>query len=825
MKTLWQNLRYTLRVLGRSPGFVAVAVFSLALGIGANTAIFTLINALVLRDLPVWQPERLVKLSAVRPDGKVPFSYPMFREVERGQQVFTGMIGYGNAGMFNVEVNGVLGQNSGVSVTGNCYSVLGVTPLVGRLLTSADSDPASGTTSHVVVIGYDFWQRRFGGALHVVGKQIRIEGHPFTIVGVTPRWFVGMTTGEPPDITIPVTAYPPLVAGNEFTLDNRSLLWVFPVGRLKDGVTISQAQAQLQSFWPGVLLATASTETPGLRRQTFLSMDLEVSSAAKGISADLRDQFARQLYLLAAIVGLILFVACVNLANLMLARAAARSHEMSVRVALGASRWSLAGQVLTESLALSLTGALLGLAFAYWGSHLLLLLIAQGVSVPVSLDLSPDPRVLLVTMAVAILTGVLFGLAPAWHSSREDPAWVLQQSTRSVSGGAGKLGKALIIGQVALSLILLITAGLFVSSFQRLRSVNLGFQRATLLEIGLYPVPGGYEKLDMSSYHKSLIDRVSSVPGVLSVSFSTGTIPSSDTWHEAVSPMAIDPSTTNHLIAYAAEVSPGFFKTLGVPLLQGREFLQSDDEQHPHSAIVNASLARRLFPKGDAVGQFVRFGFMPSYQNVEIVGVINDARIFNLQNASTPVIIFSTMQYPSAWGNLIVRTRESPELLTKSIGQAIESLGHEYPLWTRTVAQVISQEHVQERVTAMLSGFFAALALLLASIGLYGLMAYAVTRRTREIGIRIALGAQRESVLWLILRETLVLGLLGAAFGIPSALAATRLIASMLFGISPRDVPTIAGVSFLLLLVALIAGYLPARRASAIDPIVALRTE
>jgi predicted permease len=577
MKTLWQNLRYTLRVLGRSPGFVAVAVFSLALGIGANTAIFTLINALVLRDLPVWQPERLVKLSAVRPDGKVPFSYPMFREVERGQQVFTGMIGYGNAGMFNVEVNGVLGQNSGVSVTGNCYSVLGVTPLVGRLLTSADSDPASGTTSHVVVIGYDFWQRRFGGALHVVGKQIRIEGHPFTIVGVTPRWFVGMTTGEPPDITIPVTAYPPLVAGNEFTLDNRSLLWVFPVGRLKDGVTISQAQAQLQSFWPGVLLATASTETPGLRRQTFLSMDLEVSSAAKGISADLRDQFARQLYLLAAIVGLILFVACVNLANLMLARAAARSHEMSVRVALGASRWSLAGQVLTESLALSLTGALLGLAFAYWGSHLLLLLIAQGVSVPVSLDLSPDPRVLLVTMAVAILTGVLFGLAPAWHSSREDPAWVLQQSTRSVSGGAGKLGKALIIGQVALSLILLITAGLFVSSFQRLRSVNLGFQRATLLEIGLYPVPGGYEKLDMSSYHKSLIDRVSSVPGVLSVSFSTGTIPSSDTWHEAVSPMAIDPSTTNHLIAYAAEVSPGFFKTLGVPLLQGREFLQSDD--------------------------------------------------------------------------------------------------------------------------------------------------------------------------------------------------------------------------------------------------------
>jgi putative ABC transport system permease protein len=825
MKALWKNLRYTLRVLGKSLGFLAVAVFSLALGIGANTAIFTLINALILRDLPVRQPGRLVKLTAIRPDGKVPFSYPMFREVERGQRVFTGIIGFGTAGIFNVEVNGVLSQNSGFGVTGNCYSELGVTPLLGRLLTPDDSNPSSGTTSQVVVIGYDFWQRRFAGVPDVVGKQIRIEGHPFTIVGVTERWFVGMTTGEPPDITIPITAYPPLVGGNKFTLDNRSLLWVFAVGRLKDGLTISQAQAQLQSFWPGVLLATASTETPGLRRQTFLSMGLDVSSASKGISEGLRDQFARPLYVLAGIVALILLVACVNLANLMLARAAARSHERSVRVALGASRWSLAGQVLMESLVLSLTGALLGLAFAYWGSHLLLLLMTQEVSVPVSLDLSPDPRVLLVTMAVAILTGILFGLVPAWHCSREDPGLELQQSTRSVSGRAGKLGKALIIAQVALSLILLVGAGLFLRSFQSLRSVNLGFPRERLLEISLNPVPGGYEKLDVSNYHKSLLDRVSRTPGVLSASFSTGTIPSSDTWHDAISPMAVDPANADHLITYATEVSPGFFQTLGVPFLQGRDFLPSDDEQHPHIAIVNASLAHSLFPHGDAVGKFVRFGFMPGYQNLEIVGTVSDTRIFNLQNASVPVIFFSTLQYPSGWGNLIVRTGESPESLTNVIGQEIESLGREYPLRTRTVAQVISHEHVQERVTAMLSGFFAALALLLASIGLYGLMAYAVTRRTREIGIRIALGAQRKNVLWLILQETLALTVLGIAIGIPSALVPTRLIAGMLFGVSPGDVPTIVGVSLLLVVVALFAGYLPARRASTIDPIVALRSE
>src|SRR5580658_5306514 len=374
MGSLWQTFRYTLRTLIKSPVFTTVAILSLALGIGANTAIFTLINALLLRDLPVRQPERLVQLIAVRTEGKVPFSYPMFREVERGQHVFTELVAWGAAGMLNVEVNGMLAQNHVVTATGNCYSELGVSPLIGRLLTPENSNPSSGTSSQVAVLGYQFWQNRFGGASDVVGKQIRIEGHPFTIIGVTRRWFAGMTTGEPPDITIPVIAYPQLADGNNFTLESRSILWLSVIGRLKDGVTIDQARAQLQSFWPDVLLATASTETPGPRRQRFLSMGLEVTSAAKGFASGLRFKFARPLYVLAGIVGLILLVACVNLANLMLARAAARNHEMSVRVAIGASRASLIRQVLTESLALSLVGALLGLAFAFWGSRLLLLM-------------------------------------------------------------------------------------------------------------------------------------------------------------------------------------------------------------------------------------------------------------------------------------------------------------------------------------------------------------------------------------------------------------------------------------------------------------------
>jgi predicted permease len=824
MGTLWQTLRYTFRVLAKSPVFTTVAILSLALGIGANTAIFTLINALLLRDLPVRQPERLVYLSSIRQGSKITFSYPMFREVERGQRVFSGMIGWGGNWMPNVEANGVLSQDRVLSVTGNCYSELGASPLLGRLLGPEDENLSGGANSQVAVIGYEYWQRRFGGAPDVIGKQIRIEGHPFTIIGATRKWFTGLTTGEPPDITVPLTAMP-LIQTGEFDLESRSILWLHPIGRLKDGVTIEQARAQLQSFWPDVLLAAASTQTPGLRRQTFLSMGLDVSSAARGMSTDLRDQFTRPLCVLAGIVGLILFVACVNLASLMLARAAARSHEMSVRVAIGASRVALVRQVLAESLVLSFAGALLSLAFAYWGSRLLVLLMTEGNAVPVSLNLSPDPRVLSLTISVAILTGILFGLAPAWRASREDPAAGLQQSTRSLSSGTGKLNKSLIITQVALSLVLLLGAGLFVRSFARLRSLDLGFQKESVLEITLYPRPGGYQNIDLNSYHKQLLARISGLPGVASVSFGDATIPSPQAWHDTVSPMTADSNTGSRLMANAASVSPGFFRTLGIPLLRGRDFVEADDQHHPHLAIVNSNLAERLFPNGDAIGKRIRFGFMPDYENIEIVGIARNARIFDIRDATTPVIFLSSLQYPSEQGGLLVRTKESPEAIEKTISREVESLGHEYVLLTRTVAQTINAELVQERVTAVLSAFFAALALLLASIGLYGLMSYTVTRRTREIGIRVAVGAQRQNVLWLVLRETLTLALLGITIGIPSAIAATNLIAKMLFGLSPSDLPTITAVSLLLLLVALFAGYLPARRASTIDPIVALRTE
>ena len=748
----------------------------------------------------------------------------MLRELERHQRVFTGVVGWGGGDMWNVEANGVLSREHVMSLTGNAYSELGITPLLGRLFVPADSDPV--TAAQVAVLGYDFWQRRFAGSPDVVGQSIRIEGHPFTIVGVTRKWFAGMTPGQPHDVTVPITAIPILTEGNEFQLENPSLLWLFLTARLKPGVTVPHARDHLLSVWPDILRAPASTDTPGPRRDRFLSTGLAVTPAAKGFSTGLRFNFVRPLYILAAIVGLILLLACVNLANLMLSRAAARSHELSVRVAIGASPWSLAQQVFIESLILSLTGAALGLVFANWGSHLLVYLMTRNNEVPVSFDLAPDARVLALTIGVAVLTAVLFALAPARRASRQDPAAVLQQGSRALSGGPGQLSRALMVTQVALSMVLLLGAGLLVSSFAKLRNLDFTFPKDRVLQIALYPRPGGYQNLNIHAYHQQLLERVAALPGVTSVAFSVISFPEPQAWHDAVMPAAADPSAAPRVNANAVGVSAGFFSTLNLPLLQGRAFDNADDEHHPKVAIISQSLADRLFPAGDALGKLIHFSVFPDYRNLQIVGIASDARLVNLRDPSSPVLYLSAAQYQGGqWGYLIVRTAAPLETISPVISRAIDSVGHEYAYSTKTVAEVASYELTEERVTALLSAFFAALALLLASIGLYGLMSYAVTRRTREMGIRVALGAQRKNVLWIVLRETLLLTVLGLAIGIPAALAACRFLSSLLFGLTSSDIPTIVAVSLLLLAVAAFAGYLPARRASSIDPLVALRSE
>lgn len=768
----------------------------------------------------MWQPERLVELSGVyRNSSKVPFSFPMFDELERRQRVFSGLFGWSGIAVSNVETNGTPSLADVRAVTGNYYSELGAIPLLGRLI--VPDDVRRNKASQVAVIGYEFWDRRFGQDPGVIGRAIRIEGRLFTIIGVTRRWFTGMTPGAPPDLTVPIGA------ARLHDLDSRSALWVLVTGRLNDGVTIEQARIQLQSFWPELLAATVPTQSPGQRRQSFLSMRLEVESAATGINRGLRSKFVQPLSLLMAMAGLILLVVCANLANLTLARAATRGYETSTRAALGASRSQIVRQLLIEPVLLSATGAILAVAFAHWGSQFLIGFMTQGTLVPVVLDLRPDWRVFSFIAFATAITGVLVGLAPAWQMSREEPASVLRRNERTLGRGTRTLGRALIVTQIALSLVLLQAAGLFLRTLESLRSFDPGFRKAGVLEVGLHPRPEGYKNLDINSYRRQLVERVASLPGVLSVAFSHLPVPAGEKgWSDAVSSIGADSNSRDNLLATLAVVSPDFFKTLGISFVSGRDFDWTDDEQHPRVAIIDSDLARLLPPSGTTTGQRIRFGVQPEFQDLEIVGVARKARLVDLRNANAPVVYVPFLQYPRFFhkGSLFLRANH-PVAVARSVENEIQSLGHEYSTGAHTLEQTSEQALLHERATAMLSSFFAAMALVLAGIGLFGLMSYTVTLRTRELGIRMALGSQRGAILRMIFRETLLLTLAGVAIGLPCALAATRFVAHMLFGLLPDDPVTLAVASITLLCVGAIAGYLPARRAMNMDPLVALRCE
>jgi predicted permease len=830
LETLWQDVRFGIRVLRKSPAFAAIAMLSLALAIGANATVFSLLDALLFRQLPVRQPGALVEVSALFPedDGEsAPLSLPMFREFSQRQQVFSGFFGWLGDGIVNVETNGSLSQADMWAVTGNLYSELGVSPFAGRLLSREDSGSDEAAPRPVAVLGYGFWKRHYGGDLSVLDKSIRIEGVPFSVVGIMRRGFTGLSIGSEPDVTIPLMASSLISPGEFKDRNDPKKLWISAAGRLRNGVTLEQARAQLEVLWPAVQSATRSPDFTPLEQQNFSAARLKVESIATGNEWFLRSHFTRPLYILMGVTGLILLIACANLASLTLARASARSQEITVRVALGASRARLVSQMFTESLLLSAAGAAVGILFAYYGSRGLVNFMMQDYLVPPALNINPDFRVIAFTSAVSILTGLLFGVAPAWRAARQDPAAFLKQNSRTLGSGTGSWGKLLVCSQVALSLALVMGASLFARSLARVRSIDLGFRTRNVSIVELFPIPNGYKDLHDDVYYPELIRRIASLPGVLSASFSNMRPGSIFGGKETVSAFPATEAKPDNFQAVYTVVSPEFFDTMGISLLEGRNITWNDNSHANSVAIISQNLAHRLFPSGNAIGREIQVGADRRKKDVLVVGLASNARLLDLYDPRALTIYVPLLQDSKTvrWGNLEVHTGANGAPLSAALRTEIESLGHEYPLRISTVSHEVDRTLLQERITAILSGFFGVLALVLAAIGLYGLMSYTVTRRTRELGIRAALGARRGEILQMVLRETLALSTLGVVIGVPCALVVTQFTAKQLYGLSAHDPATLVFVILLMLVITALAGYLPARRATRIDPMVALRHE
>jgi len=834
MRDVGQDLRLAVRAFAKAPAFCVVVVATLALGIGANTAIFSLMDQVLFRLLPVDRPDRLVVLDAPGPYSGMtsthsgtltPLSHPMFEGIRDDRTVFAGALAH-----YTVPVHLTVGQQTervaGDLVSGTFFEVLGLRAAAGRLLT-ADDDRVPGGHP-VVVLGHGFWSRRFARDPKVVGLTVLVNRHPMTVVGVAPSGFHGVEVGESRDLYVPLMMQRAVLPTWPRGIQEWRARFLTVVARLKDGVSLEEARAGADVLYRQLLREDAQhLETKSERfRTAFLEKRLALLPGARGTSG-LRDQSETPLLVLMGMVGLVLLIACLNVANLLLARASSRQREIAVRLALGASRRRLVRQLLVESVVLSLAGGVFGLVVAAWtGDALLGALPDEQARYAFSGE--PDLRVGLFAFALSLVTGVLFGLAPALQATRPALAPTLKSESGPVVGGTApfRFRKGLVVAQVALSLLLLVGAGLFTRSLVNLRALDPGFAPERLLAFSVDPSLSGYPLPRRLALLRQIQEEVAAEPGVRSVSLAGVALMTNNNSSSTVKVEGYEAKEEENMNPNFNGVGPGFFATLGIPLLAGRDFTEADGPDAPKVAVVNETFARYFFRGEDPIGRRFSLGRRED-EPITIVGLVRDGRAASLREEP---LRFVYEPYPQERDvgemTFYVRSALDPLALAPRLRAVVRRADATLPVNDlKTMGAQIRESLLVERMVAGLSAAFGLLATLLAAVGLYGVMSYAVSLRTREIGIRVALGAERRTVLLMVLREVAVLALLGVAIGLPSGYGLGRLVESQLFGLSARDPLTFTAATATLLLSALLAGYLPAARATRVDPMVALRYE
>ncbi|HEY2906684.1 MAG TPA: ABC transporter permease [Vicinamibacterales bacterium] len=824
-----QDFRLAVRALRSTPIVSAVAIVSLALGIGANTAMFSLVNSLLLRSLPVKEPRQLAILGDTSDPRAGNYTYAIWDEIRHRPQLFDGAFAWSST-RFNLSKGGQTEFIDGLWASGRMFETLGVPAILGRTLSDADDVRGGGRDGPVAVISYTYWQRRYDGDPRAIGQTIDIERVPFTIIGVTPPSFFGTEVGRTFDVTVPIGAEP-LIRGKETFLDGRSTWWLEIMARLKPGQSIDAAQAALRGVQSQIRAGALPTNWTQKDLNSFLIDPFTVQAAGTGDSS-LRQRYERPLMTLLFVVALVLLIACANIANLLMARATARRHELSVRLALGASKWRLARQLLVESLVMSLCGAVLGLLLAQWASRLLV----QQLSTPnnhVFLDIALDWRVLVFTMVVTVATALLFGTAPAFRASSAEPMEAIKEHGRS-GAGDNRIGLAngLVVAQVMLSLVLVVAAGLFVRTFSSLANLHLGFDRDRVLVTTVNAQRTDIPAAERLAVYERIRQSVAAAPGVAAAGVSVVTPVSGMSWNNRIEVSDGVTLPERQRLSFFNAITPGWLATFGTPVVAGRDVAAGDTKSAPHVILVNQAFARRFLNGANPIGHTVVVGAgsrTPS-PPMEIVGMVGDAVYRSLRDPVPPTMYVPLAQFddgprpaPASISVSVRSASESPALLTRTIADAIARVNPDLALTFRPLAVQVNASLTQERLVAMLAGFFGGLALLLAGLGLYGVTSYAVSRRRTEIGIRMALGAAPAGVVRLVLaRVTLLVGA-GIVAGSALSVWAARFVSTLLYGLQPRDPVTIVSAAVALAAVGALAGWLPAYRASRIDPAEVLR--